>query len=45
MVDIASAREAYYERTISNFGIILSEHIAADELTKLLANASLINLL
>ena len=45
MVDIASAREAYQERTISNIGLILSEHNAADGLTKLRANAALIHLL
>ena len=45
MVDIASVREEYYERTISNIGLILCEHNDADGLTKVRAYAALINLL
>lgn len=45
IVDIASVREAYNERTIANVALIRSADIYADGLTKLPPNASLSNLL
>jgi hypothetical protein len=40
MVDIAAAREAYKEQTISNIGLLRSEFSPAEALTKLSANDS-----
>ena len=45
MVDLAAIREAYNERTISNIGLIRSEHNPADGLTKIGPNAALHKLL
>jgi hypothetical protein len=45
MVDIAFAREAYNERTMSNIGLIRSEFNPLDGLTKLSPNDSLLKLL
>lgn len=45
MVDIASAREAYLDRTISNVGLIRSEFNPADGLTKVPENQALLRLI
>jgi hypothetical protein len=45
MVDIAAAREAYKERTMSNIGLIRSEFNPADVLTKVSPNDALLKLL
>jgi hypothetical protein len=45
MVDIAAAREAYNERTMTNIGLIRSEYNPADGLTKTAPNDALLNLL
>jgi hypothetical protein len=45
MVDIAAAREAYKERTMSNIGLIRSEFNPADGLTKVSPNDALLKLL
>jgi hypothetical protein len=41
MADIASIREAYNDRTISNIALIRREHNAADAMTKIAQNAAL----
>jgi hypothetical protein len=41
MADIASIREAYNDRTISNAALFRSEHNAADAMTKIAQNAAL----
>ena len=45
LIDIAAARQAYNRQEISNIGLVASEDMVADGLTKTNAGASLINVL